>query len=94
MLIGLLEQFGPHLRRPYADTLNGSRYANMKELRFNAADGVWRVAYAFDTARNGILLVAADKSGQSSGRFYRQLIAKADARFADHLTRLDKKGGR
>jgi hypothetical protein len=66
----------------------------MKELRFAAADGVWRVAYAFDTARNGILLVAGDKSGQSSARFYRQLIAKADARFADHLARLDNKGGK
>ena len=36
----LLEQFGPALGRPRVDTLNGSRYANMKELRFDAADGV------------------------------------------------------
>ena len=34
--IGLLEQFGPHLGRPRADTLNGSRHSNMKELRFDA----------------------------------------------------------
>lgn len=31
---GLLEQFGPSLGRPRVDTLNGSRHANMKELRF------------------------------------------------------------
>lgn len=41
----LLETFGPSLGRPRVDTLNGSRHANMKELRFNAADGVWRVAF-------------------------------------------------
>jgi hypothetical protein len=45
----LLQQFGPQLGRPRADTLNGSRHANMKELRFSAADGEWRVAFAFDT---------------------------------------------
>jgi len=39
--IKLLEQFGPQLKRPRADTLNGSAHANMKELRFDAADGVW-----------------------------------------------------
>lgn len=35
----LLEQFGPQLSRPHVDTLNGSRHANMKELRFDAAGG-------------------------------------------------------
>jgi hypothetical protein len=89
----LLRQFGPHLRRPYADTLNGSRHTNMKELRFAAADGVWRVAYAFDPSRQAILLVAGDKAGQSSRRFYRQLIARADARFDDHLAKLKLGGG-
>jgi hypothetical protein len=42
--IELLEQFGPQLGRPRADTLNDSRHANMKELRFDAADGAWRLA--------------------------------------------------
>ena len=34
----LLEQFGPQLGRPRVDTLNGSRHANMKEMRFSTAD--------------------------------------------------------
>jgi hypothetical protein len=34
----------------------------MKELRFSAVDGEWRVAFAFDTKRRAILLVAGDKS--------------------------------
>ncbi len=70
------------------DTLNESRHANMKELRFSAADGKWRVAFAFDPKRKAILLVAGDKSGGSVRRFYRRLLAKADARFDAHLARL------
>jgi hypothetical protein len=84
----LLQQFGPQLGRPRVDTLKGSRHSNMKELRFSTADGAWRVAFAFDTKRKAILLVAADKSGISEKRFYRELIHKADDRFEAHLARL------
>ena len=87
----LLEQFGPQLGRPRVDTLKGSRHANMKELRFDAAGGVWRVAFAFDPKRNAVLLIAGDKSGGDEKRFYRQLIAKADERSDDHLARTKKK---
>jgi hypothetical protein len=86
--LSLLQVFGPNLKRPHVDTLNGSTYANMKELRFEAADGVSRVAFAFDPRRSAILLVAGDKSGGSEKRFYKQLIKIADSRFADHLTEL------
>jgi len=88
----LLKEFGPQLGRPRVDTLKGSRHKNMKELRFDAADGVWRVAFAFDTARKAILLVAGDKSGGSEKLFYRGLIRKADGRFSAHLARLKMKG--
>jgi hypothetical protein len=89
-LARLLQQFGPQLGRPRVDTLNGSRHANMKELRFSAADGEWRVAFAFDTKRKGILLIAGDKSGGSEKRFYRELLRKADNRFDAHLARLER----
>ena len=87
-ITALLEIYGPALGRPHADTLAGSRHANMKELRFKAADGVWRVAFAFDPKRQAILLVAGDKAGVEQKRFYRSLIRKADDRFTDHLMRL------
>jgi hypothetical protein len=89
-LTRLLQQFGPHLGRPRVDTLNGSRHANMKELRFSATDGEWRVVFAFDTKRKAILLVAGDKSGVSEKRFYRELVRKADDRFDAHLARMKK----
>ncbi len=56
-----LEAFGPTLGRPQVDALKGSRHTNMKELRFQADDGVWRVAFAFDPRRQAIVLVAGDK---------------------------------
>ena len=84
----LLVTIGPSLGRPHADTLAGSKYANMKELRFRADDGVWRVAFAFDPGRKAIILVAGDKSGVAQKRFYKGLIAKADARLAEHLEAL------
>ena len=82
--VRLLEKYGPQLGRPYADTLAGSRHANMKELRFGSI-GVWRVAYAFDPARRAIVLVAGDKNGMPTARFYKRLIALADRRFDEHL---------
>jgi hypothetical protein len=90
-LARLLQEFGPRLGRPRVDTLNGSRYPNMKELRFSASDGEWRVAFAFDTRRRAILPVAGDKSGGAEKRFYRELVRKADERFGAHLWRIGKR---
>jgi hypothetical protein len=88
-VMGLLEKFGPQLSRPHADTLKGSRHANMKELRFDAADGVWRFLFAFDPKRTAIIFCGGDKSGGSEKLFYRQIIAKADARFDTRLARIE-----
>jgi hypothetical protein len=90
-MTGLLALYGPRLGRPHADTLAGSRHANMKELRFSADDGVWRVAFAFDPERQAILLVAGDKAGVAQKRFYKGLIARADKRFDEHLAGLAAK---
>jgi hypothetical protein len=87
-----LKEMGPTLGRPEVDTLNGSRFANMKELRFRADGRVWRVAFAFDPRRNAILLVAGDKAGVSETRFYNRLIEKADKRYKEHLETLEIKG--
>jgi hypothetical protein len=89
-MVELLKMAGPQLKRPWSDTLKNSAHANMKELRFDADNGVWRVAYAFDPERKAILLVAGDKSGGSEKKFYKGLIRRADARFDEHLAALDK----
>jgi hypothetical protein len=86
-----LQQIGPLLGRPHVDTLAGSKFPNMKELRFAADNGVWRVAFAFDPEREAIVLVAGDKAGVAQRRFYKSLITKADERFASHLAKLKGK---
>ena len=82
-MVRLLEEFGPQLKRPRCDTLSGSKHANMKELRFDADGGVWRVAFAFDPDRQAVLLVVGDKSGVSQKKFYKALLRVADRRFDD-----------
>jgi len=77
-LARVLQEFGPQLGRPRVDTLNGSRHANMKELRFSAAGGEWRVAFAFDPTRKAILLVAGLARAletQSDGVYLRNISA-------------------
>ena len=86
----MLEAFGPQLARPHVDTLKESRHANLKELRFDASDGVWRAAFAFDTLRQAVMLVAGDKTGGSQKLFYRSLIAIADRRLDDHLAQIKR----
>jgi hypothetical protein len=81
----LLREYGHRLGRPHGDTLKGSRYANMKELRVRTSRAEIRVAYAFDPKRQAIVLVAGDKRGVNERRFYRQLIEKADELFAEYL---------
>ncbi len=77
----LLSEFGPDLGRPAVDTLKGSRVANLKELRFSAGGGVWRLAFAFDRRRIAVLLVLGNKRGVAESRFYAGLIAKAETRW-------------
>ena len=78
---------GPKAGRPHVDTLDGSKHANMKELRFTAHGGreVWRALFAFDPAREAIVLVAGDKQGGNERLFYKRLIKVADERFDSHL---------
>jgi hypothetical protein len=89
-LVEALEILGPQMKRPRVDTLKGSRHKNMKELRFEAADGVWRFAFAFDPNRQAVILCGGDKSDGSESRFYKHLIAKADKRFDTHCIALKK----
>ncbi|MGA3372549.1 MAG: type II toxin-antitoxin system RelE/ParE family toxin [Terracidiphilus sp.] len=89
-LLVKLRRFGPQLGRDDVDTLKGSRYANMKELRFSVADEEWRVAFAFDPMRKAVLLTGGSKSGIPQRRFYKNLIRVADERFERHLATIVK----
>jgi hypothetical protein len=86
--VELLKLLGPQLGRPHADTLKDSNYSNMKELRADARNQVLRIAFAFDPDRSAILLLGGNKSGVSQKRFYKQLIARADALYDEHLKKI------
>jgi hypothetical protein len=93
--VELLRLLGPRLGRPHADTLKDSKHANMKELRADTRDRVLRIAFAFDPDHSAILLLGGNKSGISQKRFYKQLIARADALYDEHLERIsERKKGR
>lgn len=93
-LLDALTRLGPNLGRPVADTLNGSAYANMKELRGRTAAAVLRIAFAFDPERCAVILWGSNKRGVNERAFYRKLIAKADRLYAAHLQMLKLKNAR
>ena len=69
-----LQHLRPQIGRLRVGTRKYSHDATMKELRFSATDGRWRVAFAFDPKRQAVLRVAGDESGASGKRFYRRRI--------------------
>jgi len=80
----LLQEIGPHLSRPYADTVNGSKFTNMKELRIQSKGDPLRAFFAFDPTRKGVLLCAGNKVGDEK-RFYKRMIPLADNEYETHL---------
>jgi hypothetical protein len=83
--IRLLQELGPALGRPHADSVYGSRHSNMKELRAQHAGRAYRMFFAFDPDRVAIVLLGGTKNGQ--GRWYERMIASADDLFDAHLAR-------
>jgi hypothetical protein len=81
--VGKLELYGPTLGRPYVDTLVGSRYPNMKELRVQHQGRPYRILFTFDPRRNAYLILGGDKSGDAN--WYVVAIRRADAIYAQHL---------
>ena len=87
----LLKQYGPGLGRPRVDTIKGSKFTNMKELRIQWKGQPWRILFAFDPKRRSILLVGGNKQGDK--RWYEKNIPIADARFEKHLKGMEKENG-
>ena len=85
--VRLFQEQGPNLKRPHADTLEGSSFPNMRELRIQHDGRPYRVLYAFDPRRVGILLLGGDKTGNP--RWYKEFIPKADEIYRRHLRDLE-----
>lgn len=85
-VLSVLAEFGPKLGRPRVDTLEGSSFNNMKELRVQYKGDPWRILFAFDPQRQAILLVGGNKSGNK--RWYKENIPIADNRYEKYLETL------
>ena len=86
----VLREKGPGLSRPYADTLRGSRYSDMKELRIQSRGEPIRAFFAFDPARTGIVLCAGNKVGNEK-RFYDEMLPVAEREFTNWLKTFKEK---
>ena len=83
--IDVLSEEGPTLGRPLVDRIKGSRVHNMKELRPGSSGrSEIRMLFAFDPARQAVVLVAGDKAGNWA-RWYQKNIPLAERRFDKHL---------
>lgn len=78
--VRLLQEKGPALGRPHADTLSKmSKRSQMKELRIQHAGDAYRVLFAFDPKRNAVLLLGDRKADQ---KWYKQY--QKPTRFSMH----------
>jgi hypothetical protein len=86
----ILSEIGPILGRPQVDTIEHSKYPNMKELRVQNKKRVYRIFFAFDKKRVGILLIGGDKKGLSDSEFYGKMIPIADEIYRNHIEMIEK----
>jgi len=74
----ILSEFGPNLGRPYVDTIHGSKYPNLKELRIKYKQNVIRILFYFNKSRNCWLIIGGNKKGKNQEDFYKKLIKTAE----------------
>lgn len=85
--VELLQELGPSLGRPHVDTIHSSKHPNMKELRIQHEGRPYRVLFAFDPRRVGMLLIGGDKTGNN--RWYDEFVPKADEIYDQHLKEIE-----
>jgi hypothetical protein len=61
----------------------------MRELRVQHQGSPYRVLYAFDPRRVGVLLLGGDKTGNDD--WYDRMVPVADELFAAHIADVKKK---
>lgn len=87
--VGLLIERGPTLPFPYSSQVKRSRFGEMRELRVQHQGSPYRVLYAFDPRRVGLLLLGGDKTGDDG--WYDRMVPVADKLFAAHLAEIEKR---
>jgi hypothetical protein len=81
-VVDMLEMYGTTLPFPYSSAIKGSTVA-LRELRVQSGGHPLRVIYAFDPARQAVLLIGGDKTGDA--RFYGRLVPQAERIWSRYL---------
>ena len=89
--IMVLKAFGPNLGRPYVDTIKGSKYKNLKELRINHKKYVFRILFVFDKKRNCWFIIGGNKKGKNEKDFYNKIIKQAEELIEKYIELLEDK---
>lgn len=77
-----LELMGYELSSPHSSALEGTDLP-LRELRPKQGRSPLRIIYAFDPARQAVLLIGGDKAGDS--KFYRRMIKQAEQIWQEYL---------
>ncbi len=79
-----LEMAGVNLRFPLSSAINGASFA-LRELRVQSGGRPIRVFYAFDPARDAVLIIGGFKDGAGGKDFYGDMIGKSEAIWKQYL---------
>lgn len=82
-VITKLQVLGYELAAPHSSALEGTDLP-LRELRPKQGRSPLRVVYAFDPARQAVLLIGGDKSGDP--KFYRRIVAVAERIWREYLS--------
>ena len=77
-----LRVLGYELGAPHSSALEGTDLP-LRELRPKQGRSPLRIVYAFDPARQAVLLIGGDKAGDP--KFYRRIVAAAERIWSEYL---------
>jgi len=86
-VVDMLENYGPLLRRPYADALGGFKYPQLKQLLIRHREDSYRIVFVFDPCRSVYLLLTGAKTGND--HWYRWAIPRAEAIYTQYLMEVE-----
>jgi hypothetical protein len=84
--VDVLEILGLGLGHPQSSAINGASFG-LRELRIQSNGRPLRVFYAFDPARQAVLILGGDKTGDK--KFYRNKIARCEELWREHLSEFE-----
>ncbi len=86
--VGLLEELGVDLGFPRCSEIKNSKISHLRELRIQHKGDPYRVLYAFDPRRVGILLIGGNKAGNDD--WYEEYVPQAEKLYAVHIQTLKR----